>query len=61
MKFMKLEQALRDLSGDSSQGSPMYHIAGVLEGILKDESLSAEDKAERIADAILERLPAPRK
>lgn len=56
MKFMDLELALRELSGDRSNSSPMYHIAGVLEAILKNEQLSADDKATQIADAIRVRL-----
>ena len=57
MVFKQLEDALRDLSGDSSARSCMNNIAGALESILKDSSLTAEGKAERITEAIRERLP----
>lgn len=51
MKFLTLENALREIVRD---GKNLYGIASALEHILKDDNLSAEDKAEKLAELIRE-------
>ena len=52
MNFLKIEQALNKLVGESITDGRFYQTAGVFESILSDSSLKAEEKAEKIARLI---------
>lgn len=54
MVFTDLEDAVRELAGTrQEQGGPFYHLAGVYQSILGDDT-TAEEKARRLAELIRE-------
>jgi hypothetical protein len=52
MKYAKHEAALNQLAGGSPEKGPFYGMAGALENILKDESTTPDEKAEKLAELI---------
>jgi hypothetical protein len=52
MKYAMHEAALNQLAGGSPEKDPFYGMAGALENILKDESTTPDEKAEKLAELI---------
>lgn len=50
--YLKIESSLAKLGGFDIASSPFYNSAGEFESILKDNSLTADQKAEQIAEII---------
>jgi hypothetical protein len=56
MEFLRIENVIQRIAGETPPGGRFYQLAGYFETILRDESLSASDKAARIAEALERRL-----
>lgn len=52
MEYLRIERALNRLIGDSIDDGRFYQTAGAFESILKDQSLSPQQKASQIADIL---------